>query len=621
MKYRKEIDGLRALAVLPVILFHAGYEMFNGGYIGVDIFFVISGYLITTIIIEDISAKKFSVIDFYERRARRILPALFSMILFCIPFAWLLMLPTQMESFSKSLISATLFFSNILFWKEGGYFGAPVEQKPLIHTWSLSIEEQFYLFFPFLLIIFWKNKNDTFFWIIFIILIISFSLSEWGWRNRPNANFYLTPTRIWELLIGSLTALLIFKKEIKSSNFLSIIGFFIITLSIFIYDKSTPFPSVFTLVPIIGVVLIIIFGKEGTLISQILGNKFLVKIGLISYSLYLFHQPLFAFLKISILNNEETIFKIIVIIFSFLLAYSNWKFIEQPFRNKDKIKRKTFFNLSLFIALFFITVGFLGKNTKGFKDYRFSLSDREFLNVLHEKNYAYVLKKFEDLKNKEWDNNQNTQNIILVGDSYAKDIANSIFETDLSKSFSVITHEIPPRCGNLFIGFLIKEEFILNKLISQCKKYDLYRNDKIIEKFKNADQIWFASSWSQWEEKYINLSVENLSSITSAKILIFGRKDFPIFKPQKYIGMTRNERSNYIEKIDNDAFNLNNKMKLNLDSKNFIDIQKLMCGEIPPKCKVFDNSGKLKTWDGAHLTKEGAIWLGNELNYFFNSKK
>lgn len=180
MKYRKEIDGLRALAVLPVILFHAGYEMFNGGYIGVDIFFVISGYLITTIIIEDISAKKFSVIDFYERRARRILPALFSMILFCIPFAWLLMLPTQMESFSKSLISATLFFSNILFWKEGGYFGAPVEQKPLIHTWSLSIEEQFYLFFPFLLIIFWKNKNDTFFWIIFIILIISFSLSEWG---------------------------------------------------------------------------------------------------------------------------------------------------------------------------------------------------------------------------------------------------------------------------------------------------------------------------------------------------------------------------------------------------------------------------------------------------------
>lgn len=156
MNYRREIDGLRALAVLPVILFHAGFETFSGGFVGVDVFFVISGYLITTIILSELEQGKFSIANFYERRARRILPALFFVLLVCIPFAWFWLLPSDMIDFSKSLVAVSVFASNIMFWRESGYFDTAAELKPLLHTWSLAVEEQYYVFFPLFLILFWK---------------------------------------------------------------------------------------------------------------------------------------------------------------------------------------------------------------------------------------------------------------------------------------------------------------------------------------------------------------------------------------------------------------------------------------------------------------------------------
>ena len=170
MKYRPEIDGLRALAVIPVILFHAGFEIFSGGFVGVDVFFVISGYLITSIIIEDLENSRFNLLHFYERRARRILPALFFIMIFCFPFALVWMLPNQMKDFSQSLIAVSLFVSNLLFWVEDGYFGPNSEEKPLLHTWSLAVEEQFYLLFPIFLIFAWRFGRNKVFWMIFIMM-------------------------------------------------------------------------------------------------------------------------------------------------------------------------------------------------------------------------------------------------------------------------------------------------------------------------------------------------------------------------------------------------------------------------------------------------------------------
>jgi peptidoglycan/LPS O-acetylase OafA/YrhL len=206
MDYRPEIDGLRALAVLPVILFHAGFETFSGGFVGVDVFFVISGYLITTIILKELEQDDFSIARFYERRARRILPALFLVMFVCIPFAWLWLLPDDMQRFSQSLVAVSTFVSNLLFWQESGYFDTAAELKPLLHTWSLAVEEQYYVLFPLFLVLVWPFGKR---WILVLLAlgaVLSLSLAEWGSFRRPAATFYLLPTRGWELLLGALIA-------------------------------------------------------------------------------------------------------------------------------------------------------------------------------------------------------------------------------------------------------------------------------------------------------------------------------------------------------------------------------------------------------------------------------
>ena len=193
MNYRAEIDGLRALAVLPVIFFHAGFEWFNGGYIGVDVFFVISGYLITTIIISEMSEERFSIVNFYDRRARRILPALFFVMAMCIPFAWFWLTPNDLKDFGQSLVAVSIFSSNILFWLESGYFDTASELKPLLHTWSLAVEEQYYILFPLFLMIMWRLRINWILIFLFIAFLTSLGFAQWAAYNSPSAGFYILP--------------------------------------------------------------------------------------------------------------------------------------------------------------------------------------------------------------------------------------------------------------------------------------------------------------------------------------------------------------------------------------------------------------------------------------------
>ena len=369
MKYRSEIDGLRALAVVPVILFHAKFQLFSGGYVGVDIFFVISGYLITTILINEIENKTFSIVNFYERRARRILPALFLVLMISIFFAWIWMLPSQMKDFSQSVSAISLFVSNILFWKETGYFDTAGE-KPLLHTWSLAVEEQYYLLFPIFLIFFWRFGKKKVFLTIIFITIISFILSEWASKNSPIANFYLAPTRVWELLVGSISAIIIDRNGIKKNNLFALCGLSAIIYPIFYYDQNTPFPSVYTLMPVLGTMILILYANKETFVAKILSYKLFVGVGLISYSAYLWHQPIFTFVNIKYLNQKTEIFMFVLSIFSLIVAYFSWRYIERPFR---KISSPTF--SSRFILFFssigiflFLIFGFFGDYTNGFKN-------------------------------------------------------------------------------------------------------------------------------------------------------------------------------------------------------------------------------------------------------------
>lgn len=357
MKYRAEIDGLRALAVVPVIFFHAGFELFSGGFVGVDVFFVISGYLITTILIEDIENKCFSIFNFYERRIRRILPALFFIMILCIPFAWMWMLPNQIKDFSQSLVAVSLFASNILFWRESGYFDAAAEEMPLLHTWSLAVEEQYYLLFPIFLILAWRFGKNRVFWMIVVMSVISLLLSEYGWRKQPTANFYLAPTRAWELFAGSISAFIVQKNGVQKNNLLALIGLAAIIFSIFAYDETTPFPSVYALVPVIGVVLLILYADKKTLVAKILNARAFVGLGLVSYSAYLWHQPIFAFARIRMFDHPSAAIMTILCFSSIGLAYLSWRFVEKPFRDRKKISRKFIFITSFIGILTLLVIG------------------------------------------------------------------------------------------------------------------------------------------------------------------------------------------------------------------------------------------------------------------------
>jgi len=370
MIYRKEIDGLRAIAVLSVVLFHGGFLGFNGGYVGVDIFFVISGYLITNIILEDKKNNNFSIINFYERRARRILPAL-SMVLMVTTTAAYLFMPVELLAiYSKSLISITAFSSNIYFFFSNGYFSPVSDTNPLLHTWSLAVEEQYYFIFPVVVMLFWSFGKNILLIIIIIIAIISLLITQiLLFRHAVDANFYLIFSRAWELLFGSIIAFIPIQKLQTSRlarEFLGGCGLIMICYSVVFFDDKTPFPSFYTIIPVLGACLIIVFSSSVSYTGRFLSNKILVPIGLISYSLYLWHQPLFSFLRLKSIGEPSLYMYLVAILFSFIIAFFNWKYIEKPFRNKSVFTRSAIFKCSGLSIIFFFLIGLLGYINNGF---------------------------------------------------------------------------------------------------------------------------------------------------------------------------------------------------------------------------------------------------------------
>lgn len=365
-RYRKEIDGLRAIALLPVILFHAGLERFSGGFVGVDVFFVISGYLITSIILSEQQAGTFTLIRFYERRARRILPALFVVMLACIPFAWLWMFPSDWEHFAKSLVAVSLFVSNISFWSESGYFDQAAQLKPLLHTWSLAVEEQYYVLFPLFLLLARRWGARRMVASLVILATLSFTVAQLGSVYKPRAAFYLLPPRGWEFLIGSFIAFYeLSKKNSRKagparSQLLSLVGLVLIASAVFVFSQRTPFPSIYALVPTVGAALIIMFAHPYTFVGRVLSSKPLAGIGLISYSAYLWHYPLFAFAWLRSVKPPSAVLLVCLAACALLLGYLSWKWIEQPFRDKRQFSRTQIFALAASLSIFLIVIGLVG---------------------------------------------------------------------------------------------------------------------------------------------------------------------------------------------------------------------------------------------------------------------
>ena len=279
LPYRREIDGLRAVAVLPVILFHAGFSTFSGGFVGVDVFFVISGYLITSLIVAEKEAGTFSLIGFYERRARRILPALFLIMLACIPFACIFLFPSDMRQFAQSLVAVSTFSSNILFAWHSGYFYPDTPNKPLLHTWSLSVEEQYYLLFPMFIILAWRLGKRWTIVLLAVACFISLCISEWQSLFQPQMAFFLLPARGWELLLGGFAAFYLLGNNTPAirrplvSQVLSLAGATMIFAAVFSFNEQTVFPGHNALLPAVGALFVILFATPETLAGKVLASK------------------------------------------------------------------------------------------------------------------------------------------------------------------------------------------------------------------------------------------------------------------------------------------------------------------------------------------------------------
>ena len=494
LTYRPEIDGLRAIAVGAVILYHAqitifGQQAFKGGFIGVDIFFVISGYLITSIILKElITTGSFSFKYFYERRIRRILPALLLVMLVSLPFAWMYFIPSSFIDFSKSILYSLGFSSNFYFHYSGQEYGAiDGLLKPFLHTWSLSVEEQFYILFPIVLLITFKYFRKYLIHILILGFIISLGLAEWSSRNYPSVSFYFLHTRMWELLAGSILAYFEITLGHRSNQrilnlILPGIGLILIGHSIIYFNDKMVHPSFYTLSPIIGVCLIIWFSNSNEIITKILSTKLFVGIGLISYSLYLWHYPIFAFARTINFSQGDISKKILIGIIALIVSILSYLLIERPCRNKKNKFKIIFSGIIIFISILIIF---------NYKIIQEDAYKNRFPEIL-KKNFGGAEEQRALLKNSDGVicdsgiiircefNTSSNKKIYILGDSHMGAIMFDLKNRVIKKNYHFIT-SILPACM-FFPGF----DLVKNNALKKCNNDYFSELKQILSKEKNS---------------------------------------------------------------------------------------------------------------------------------------
>ena len=486
LKYRPEIDGLRAIAVGAVIFYHAqislfGKSIFSGGYIGVDIFFVISGYLISTIIFQEIrTTDAFSFNYFYERRIRRIIPVLLMVILISTILGWIFLTPSELLDFSKSAISSIFFGSNFYFHYSGLEYGAVDGlYQPLLHTWSLSVEEQYYILFPIILFLGFKFLKGNFIKLLILFFFLSLITSQFAAQTYPSSNFYFIYSRVWELMSGTLLAYFETKNGIRSnnkilSNIASIIGILLITHSIFFFNDKVLHPSFLTIFPIVGTCLIIWFSNNEGLITKILSSKIFVGVGLISYSLYLWHYPIFAFARINNIFHGELLIKVILGIFILSVSTLSYFIIEKPFRNKNiSFKKISIILISKIIIILAISIYVIQKN--GVE----SRIKSVYLN-------QYDIDFSKKLLNTNKEKNTEKLKIVFFGDSTIASLVNYTAE-NYSKEFEIYDFTSN---GCLFIRNFTLERLELKNIYKKDKGCDELANKERIDKIKKLKNFY-----------------------------------------------------------------------------------------------------------------------------------
>ena len=625
LNYRSDIDGLRAVSVFAVIFYHANFlifdhEIFQGGFIGVDIFFVISGYLITSLILKELLIdRNFSIYNFYIRRIRRIIPVLLFVIIICIPFAYIYFLPSSLNDFLKSALTSLFFSSNLYFHHTGLIYGGPDSSlKPLLHTWSLAVEEQFYIVFPILLILFRKFFKNYIFQLFIIFFFISFISTQIISMKFPLYNFYFLNVRIWELLAGSIIAYFNINSyvlENRFKNYLPFLGVILILGSIFLLNDEMSLPSIYSMPAVIGTCLIIFFSNSENLVTRFLSLKPLVFLGLISYSLYLWHFPLLAFYNYIFFENQSFIIKILIIILSIVLSILSYYLIEKPFRNKNIISNKNLFiSVGILFLIIFSSSLILLENSKNNQKGLY-----EKVNIDNQFYFDEVNIYLNEIvsKNKFDKTNKNKKNVLIIGNSHAMDMflmfkTNQNLFKDYNFEFSVF---------DLLMNELIKKDYKDEKTI---------RFKKI---FKDSDIVLFSNRWSENDivllENLINPILKTNKEIIIANHNVtlpsVGKRDVTLLDqyiinnkklPQKS-ELVKLEKQYFDYMInDNKRNRFNNRLKIIADQYNLslLDKSAYQCNFENKRCKIFTPDGDKINYNAHHHTLSGLKYLGSKIH-------
>lgn len=615
MQYRPEIDGLRAVAVLPVIFFHAGFSGFEGGYVGVDVFFVISGYLITSIILSDRDRGDFSYARFYERRARRILPALFLVVACCTPAAIYWLRPDDLVEFFSSVATVAIFSSNIFFWQEADYFASAAEMKPLLHSWSLAVEEQFYLIFPPLLLVFLGRSEKLAILAIGLGGAASLALAHYSAFFHPVAGFYLLPTRAWELAIGVLIALHHRRDgqgAYRHSGFLAeasgIVGVAMIITSVFVFDRETPFPSLYSLIPTLGTALIILWSTEWTIVGKLLSTRALVHLGLVSYSSYLWHQPLFAFYRHQLGGESVDVLVLLSLVaLTLILAHLTWRYVERPFRDRAYVDSGVAAKFSVLGLVFFLGLGGIGAASDGWPR-RFSALEQELLQAQKIEQHQ-ALESWEcDIGYDEEidlapDCTTHSSEILIWGDSYASSIVPG-FKAAFGRVSALTASGCPPLLG------------IIVPWNPRCEEINQYFLRRISE--SRPSTVVLVGHWIVYENLGLLLegTINRLSELDpSVRIVVMGNlpewtPELPRFAAESRLSLS-GEASLPLARLNElRVADLQVRSVVECGRGTFVPVIDLICVDgYCPAVIESDDGFALTSWDGGHLSIAGAKFV------------
>lgn len=627
LKYRPDIDGLRALAVLSVFVFHFFPEVIPGGFIGVDIFFVISGFLITSIILRESLQGKFTITNFYKKRVIRIFPALLAALISIYLYGWFFISGSDFELLGKHIFGGAFFISNLLLWQESGYFDANSQLKPLLHLWSLGIEEQFYLFWPLLIIALRKNLKGILS-LSAVVFTTSLILSIYYTSKGSSAAYYSPLSRSWELMAGAITACLAFKlngKPVKYASLLSITGLGLILLSFVVINKDSQFPGYIALLPVAGASLIIFSGSG--VVSSVLSFRPLVLIGLISYPLYLWHWPVYAFMRIHYADDPVVIAKIAGMVISVIAASLTYLYIEKPIRtSKHKVKLPVGFSTAVF------TVGFVGMVTfinDGFPDRSVNESMRDYLKV--ENTYKYfdfvgALRAGEchsvpvEVSVNNGCISNDPHQIFIWGDSYAAALYQGIAK--IAKDSGLQVSQATDGNGPPF--------FIKGKITDSGK--DLYQANldrlEFVREVKPAIVVisWMPTAANAIFDKKqaaneLLVTIGKIKHVSpSTDVIVIGPvpqwKESLIRQVIKYISTTGRMPPKYMDYgLNPSPFYWDEVISSSMKENNIEYVSSLKALCVDSKCitRTGDDPDTLVSVDWGHLTKGGSIYLAEKI--------